>query len=62
MVAVKGNTVTMIEITTDDLRFVAQSLGVLADLDEGEHWDYGRLRELARVLAAAADAGEEEAS
>lgn len=58
----KGNTVTVIEVTKDDLRFVSESLSLLADLDEGEHWDYDRLRSLSETLGAKAKAGEEETS
>ena len=40
-------------ITDDDLGFVADSLSLLADLDEGEHTDSERLRDLAQRLRPA---------
>jgi hypothetical protein len=40
-------------ITDDDLVFVADSLSLLADLDEGENTDSERLRDLAERLRPA---------
>jgi hypothetical protein len=50
---VQENVVTQVEITTDDLREIADTLETFASIDEGEYTDTRRLHELAAMLRAA---------
>jgi hypothetical protein len=39
-----------ITLTRDELRFISESLDVLADVDEGEYWDADECRRVAAYL------------
>ena len=49
------STATLIELTIDELTFIADNLVTLAELDEGEHTDYDELKRLAVLLRLRAE-------